>query len=685
MAKRDYDALGRVTRTTVGDYGSQVVSTQQYDWATGRVVNSFLDRQNGTVSADQTTYTYTPSGRITSATDLQDARDRDLQCYTYDHLGRLTNAWTDTGTTYTTADWTDSSGAVHGTGSSTTVPATGGCTNANGPAVTGPGSRTVGGPAPYWNTYSHDATGNRTGLVQHDITGDTAKDVTTTQTFGAARTTNTGNGKGGPHALQSSITVAPSGTRTTGYQYDANGNTTAVSDNSGTATLTWNSEDRLASYAKTGGPGTTSYLDDADGNPLIRRNPGRTTLSLPTDEVTLDMAAHTTAGVRSVPASGGLTYTRVSNAVGGSTVLYQAADPHGTNGVQIGSDAAMTVTRRLTDPFGNARGPQPSASAWAGTKGFVGGLQDATTGLTTLGARVYDPATGRFLSDDPVTVNGSPQQWNGYAYSDNDPVNGSDPSGLCRADICGVGTVIGGTGSGPDNPVRFATTGPVDPDDPSEGTVYKGTFIPGPPKKKVPTTTAKTCAGCKVVTDLPKNAEKSMPSGGYDVNHVTVYEVSQNTWLNKDISDDFNISDQDGEVSRTTTTIHTRQLTTQLAAKIGGSVSVKTSVSASLPFLADGEVEVAVSLNGELSWQNSDAVTDAKQDSVTLPTVKVKAGQAYGLSPVGTATRYMAVFVHTDGSTTSAEWGTYDIHNWAPAAYDHRPAVILNNNAGPAK
>ncbi|MFJ1932736.1 polymorphic toxin-type HINT domain-containing protein [Kitasatospora sp. NPDC088160] len=437
VAQVDYDALARPVRTTVGDYGTQVVSTQQYDWATGRVINNFLDRQVGTVSANQTSYTYNPSGRITSVTDIQDASATDTQCFTYDHLGRLTGAWTDTAGTSTTADWTDSSGAVHGTGSSTTVPGVGGCNNANGPATVNPGGRTVGGPAPYWNTYTYDATGNRTGLVQHDITGNSLNDTTTTQTFGAAKSRNTptnspntGSGTGGPHALLSSTTSGQAGTKAVSYQYDAAGNTTAITDTSGTTTLAWNSESKLASLSSTGAAGTTSYLYDADGNQLIRRNPGKTTLNLPTDELTLDAATGTLTNVRSIAAGGNLTYTRVTSAIGGGNVVIQAADPHNTNGVQIGTDANQTVTRRPTDPFGNPRGTQPDAGQWAGSKGFVGGTKDDTTGLTNLGARQYDPVRGRFINPDPILDPANPQQWNGYAYSNNDPINASDPSGL---------------------------------------------------------------------------------------------------------------------------------------------------------------------------------------------------------------------------------------------------------------
>jgi RHS repeat-associated protein len=56
--------------------------------------------------------------------------------------------------------------------------------------------------------------------------------------------------------------------------------------------------------------------------------------------------------------------------------------------------------------------------------GFEGAYADAT-GLDYLVHRYYDPTTEQFLNVDPlVGVTGTP-----YAYSANDPVNGSDPTG----------------------------------------------------------------------------------------------------------------------------------------------------------------------------------------------------------------------------------------------------------------
>ncbi|WP_380281619.1 RHS repeat-associated core domain-containing protein [Kitasatospora purpeofusca] len=467
IPKVTYDPMARPLTTTFGAYGVQVVSLQQYDWATGRVINSFVSRQTGTVATDQTSYTYTPSGRITSVSTIQDAASTDTQCFTYDHLGRLTNAWTDTQGVRTTADWTDSSGTTHGTGGSTSVPGIGGCNNAAGPAQVSPGGRSIGGPAPYWNTYSYDASGNRTGLVRHDITGNSTNDSTTTQTFGAAKSRNTpttapntGGGTGGPHALLTSTTTGPGGTKAVNYQYDAKGNTTAITDTAGTTTLTWNGEDKLTSLTKTAS-GTTAYLYDADGNQLIRRNPGKTTLNLPTDELTLDTATGAMSNVRTVASAGGLTYLRVTAPIGGGTTLIQATDPHGTSGLQIGTTSTQPVTRRPTDPFGNPRGTQPPASNWAGSKGFVGGTKDDTTGLTNLGARQYDPTTGRFISPDPILDKTNPQQWNGYAYSENDPINRSDPSGLASPE-CGPLYNCSGNGNTITMNNRAETSGYVD-------------------------------------------------------------------------------------------------------------------------------------------------------------------------------------------------------------------------------
>ncbi|WP_268762426.1 polymorphic toxin-type HINT domain-containing protein [Kitasatospora griseola] len=415
-----YDNFGRPLRTTIGASGMQVVSTQGIDPATGRIVQSTLDKQTATTThVDLTDYTFNKVGSLTSVKTVQDGVNTDLQCFTYDYLGRLTAAWTDKGTTTTAA--------------APSVPGIGGCTNSTEP-TTATASARIGGPAPYWQSYGYDLTGNRAKLVQHDTAGTATKDKTVDQTFATGPNTPstdpaTGGGTGGPHALLTSKTTINGTSTVATSTYDANGNTTSITDTAGTKTLTWDNQGKLAKVHDTGATGDTSYVYDASGNQFIRRSPGKVTINLGSDELTLNTATHALSNTRYYSAPGGLTVTRTT-ATGGGKLYYQAADPHGTGGVQMEA-ATLNSVRRPTDPFGNARGTQPGNGVWAGDKGFVGGTIEGT-GFTNLGARQYDPRTGRFLSVDPIFNGGDPQSWNGYAYANNDPINGSDPNGTCR-------------------------------------------------------------------------------------------------------------------------------------------------------------------------------------------------------------------------------------------------------------
>ncbi|AWZ03338.1 MULTISPECIES: ricin-type beta-trefoil lectin domain protein [unclassified Streptomyces] len=538
-----YDAYGRVLRSTVNPDATQVVITADYDQATGRLRKQFLDKQTSQTGAvQQTGYTYNDAGRITSVTTIPDntptATDR--QCFTYDSLGRVTTAWTDTaGITVPPAD----QGQTQDQGQ---------CTS------TAPTAATVGGSNPYWQDYTYDITGNRKTFTDHDLTGNTTKDTITTQAFPGAGTANNGNGLGGPHALTSTTTKTGASTTAAGSNgYDAVGNTTSMyTSKTGNTGLVWNAEGKLDSntppisitgiggkcldmqsassanstpvqiytcngtgaqkFALSGSllkvfdkclttsgttagstvllqpcdasasqtwtkradgtlynaqstrclsvPGnvttngtdvvlgdcattvpagqkwtatdqTTSYVYDASGLQLIQRNPGKTIIRLGSDQLTYDTVAKTLTGTRYYPIPGGLTMVRE-----GTTVMsIQLADHHGTGLLSLDS-GTLAVSRRASDPFGNPRGPQPAPGVWDGDKGFVGGTQDDKTGLTNLGARQYQPSTGRFITTDPLLVVTDPQQWNGYAYSNNDPVNLSDPSGLRPDGTCGGNT-----------------------------------------------------------------------------------------------------------------------------------------------------------------------------------------------------------------------------------------------------
>ncbi|MFD8319622.1 RHS repeat-associated core domain-containing protein [Kitasatospora purpeofusca] len=467
----DYDAYGRNIRSTMNPYGTQLVATNTFDESTGRPISQFVDKQTATTgSVQQTTYAYNQVGRITAIRSIPNNTPSatDLQCFGYDYLGRLTTAWTDTGRLYQEPN--------------PTVGGQGRCTNdspTSGAQV--PAQTTVGGSAPYWQSYQYDLTGNRTGMVAHDPGGDTSRDVTTTQTFPNAGTRNTptaapgtGGGTGGPHALLTSTNRVGSDNPTTSTsQYDAAGHTTAVTDTAGTTTLTWNGEDRLESVNKTGS-GATTYVYDAGGSQLVRRNPGKTTINLANgDELVYDTATKSLTASRYYSVPGGITLVRQ----GGNVLTYQFADHHGSNSLAINA-RTLAENRRPTDPFGNPRGTQPSI--WAGDHGFVGGTKDDITGLTNLGARQYQPTTGRFLSLDPVLDAGDPQQWNGYAYSENDPVNKSDPSGL-RSEECGTLYACGAAGTITMSNAAETTATYIGAEPPkADLTPYSTVNVPGP-------------------------------------------------------------------------------------------------------------------------------------------------------------------------------------------------------------
>lgn len=79
------------------------------------------------------------------------------------------------------------------------------------------------------------------------------------------------------------------------------------------------------------------------------------------------------------------------------------------------------------DPFGVASGTTGSSPV---PLAFQGDYTDQTSGLVDLGARHYEPATGRFATPDTIVGDlGAPVSFNRYAYGHADPINHFDPDG----------------------------------------------------------------------------------------------------------------------------------------------------------------------------------------------------------------------------------------------------------------
>ncbi|MFB6783456.1 polymorphic toxin-type HINT domain-containing protein [Streptomyces sp. NPDC056352] len=117
----------------------------------------------------------------------------------------------------------------------------------------------------------------------------------------------------------------------------------------------------------------------------------------------------------------------------GGKVTYLMADTQASTQLAVDAKTGTTTRRRYT-PFGDDR----SGNLPAGTDhGFLGKTEDTATGLSLLGARAYDPKLGRFLSPDPLNTPYDPQNLSAYSYTHNDPINYSDPTGLCEDDGTG--------------------------------------------------------------------------------------------------------------------------------------------------------------------------------------------------------------------------------------------------------
>ncbi|MGY1454770.1 polymorphic toxin-type HINT domain-containing protein [Streptomyces sp. SS8] len=391
---RDYDAdvtynhVGLPLVYSLGSSGSspRTKITNTYEQGTQRLATSRVDRQDINGVDRHNTYRYDEAGNVLSITDVSRS-GTDNQCFTYDHLRRLTQAWAQP--TQTCAD--------------------------------APSAGVLGGPAPYWHSYTYDKTGNRLTETQHDTTGDTAKDIERAYDYPAP-------GSPQPHTLASVTTTGPTGTARDSYGYDESGNTTARTLGGDTQRLTWDPEGHLAKVTEPvegEDDQVTEYLYDADGNRLIGRTPTETTLYLGHTEVTLAKGTTEPKATRYVGLPGG--HQAVIEDDG--TVSFTIADHHGTGHLAIdASDLSMTQRRSL--PFGGPRGEQPEV--WPGTKGFVGGTTDTATGLTHLGAREYDPVIGRFISVDPIMNLADTESFHGYAYAGNSPITYSDPTGLVR-------------------------------------------------------------------------------------------------------------------------------------------------------------------------------------------------------------------------------------------------------------
>ncbi|WP_432832846.1 ricin-type beta-trefoil lectin domain protein [Dactylosporangium sp. CA-092794] len=388
IADTSYYGFGPAYQQVLGSGTKTVRTTATIEEATGRLTGAVTETQNQTTTNTwdeklNQAYTFDPAGNVTSVKETSAGTVVANECFKYDGLRELTEAWTTTAA-----------------------------------CQTGPSQTAVGGADAYWTSYQYkQATGNRDTETRHAATGDTTR----TYTYPNSGTTSVR-----PHTI-TRVDSTGAVTSTDSYTYDLAGNaltrTIAAGPNQ---TLNWDNEGHISTVTDTSG--TTAYTYDPDGNRLVAADPQGTTVYL--------------AGFELRTQAGTTTATRYYNGVAVRTtsgVTWLSTDPHGTGTLAVNA-TTLTTTRRRLDPYGN---PRTTASIlWPTNRGYLNGPQD-NTGLTHLGAREYEPATGRFISADPQLNVGDPLAIGGYTYSDNNPTTNSDPSGLSWLGDIGRAAVSG--------------------------------------------------------------------------------------------------------------------------------------------------------------------------------------------------------------------------------------------------
>ncbi len=218
---------------------------------------------------------------------------------------------------------------------------------------------------------------------------------------------------------------APTNYNGVSYTYDANGS--QVSTSAGQSRL-FDPAGRLSSVSD--GTTVSAYIYDANGQRLLTSvaagGTTRRTLyiggiyeeQLGSGSINYYSFGGKGVGLRrSGWPNGNGQYRLVGDHLGSTTLLVDTATP------------PTVVQRQYHKPYGEIAF-QWTAGGSLTSIGFTGQRLDTDTGLMYYGARFYDPVLAYFVSADTLGVSkGASQSRNRYAYTLNNPVKYTDPTG----------------------------------------------------------------------------------------------------------------------------------------------------------------------------------------------------------------------------------------------------------------
>ena len=214
------------------------------------------------------------------------------------------------------------------------------------------------------------------------------------------------------------------------YTYDADGNRATRTVGSTVTTYTWDASGRLL-QVKTGTDSVT-YAYNALGDLARRSTRGRVDRWFIWEEgqllEELDSTAQHRVNAFAYRPGTDQPLARITGDAA-STIEFVQQDGRGdVIGLTTGANMTQHV---LYGAWGDVEAVSGDSlpQTRLGWKGLV--WEGGTAQLYYVRSRWYDPQSGSFLSEDPLGLGGGR---NTYAYADNDPVNGWDPSGLTMDD-----------------------------------------------------------------------------------------------------------------------------------------------------------------------------------------------------------------------------------------------------------